>query len=237
MARQGLSVHSANGEAVYKKSSEGGAAECNDALSAFATSCSKVTDGIVGGSLGDLNDVMEYMSDVCNQAALSGWHQSTCFTFSKSITSRLSSDNLKNREKYETGKACGSLWSHFVDEQKSVEEQAIAERKEQEKKDAEVAAEESEKAAAKAEKLKSEEAEAEKEAKAKEEAEAEAGKKRLAEAKAEVAKSMDQEKAKIKAVTTKAEEKMKEATAAEKEAATVEEADRAKAPPAPVKKA
>lgn len=194
---------------------------CQQANRAFSSSCAKITNGIVQGSQGSAKDVEEYMNDICSWVGSSAG-QSNCFMFGKTILGGMTADVFDNRENFplrgrNTGKLCTNLWTTFVDGQEKLHEKEVTEEKAEEKKEAEAAAEEAKKEAAKAEALKKAEAEAEKQRKAKEEAEAKEAEKRLADAKIEVAKSMDQEKAKVKEVESKAEAKMKEAAAVEKD--------------------
>merc|ERR1719221_482833 len=53
--------------------------DCQDAPASFAKSCGVVVGAVVQGSNGDQRVAKEYMSDVCDQSVLTGWHKKHCF--------------------------------------------------------------------------------------------------------------------------------------------------------------
>merc|ERR1711959_206731 len=132
--------------------------DCNQAHSAFLGSCEKVANAIVQGSKGNMNNVGEYLEDVCGQTAwLSTTQQGDCHSFAKAVSSRMSASEMDNlvmfsaNAKYSEGvKSCNAMWESFVKEQNSLREAEIAEQKAEEKREAEEAKRAAAVAAAKA---------------------------------------------------------------------------------------
>merc|ERR1711959_24592 len=121
--------------------------DCNQAHSAFLGSCEKVANAIVQGSKGNMNNVGEYLEDVCGQTAwLSTTQQGDCHSFAKAVSSRMSASEMDNlvmfsaNAKYSEGvKSCNAMWESFGKEQNSLREAEIAEQKAEEKREAEEA--------------------------------------------------------------------------------------------------
>lgn len=106
---------------------------CDDAPTSFAKSCDTVVKAIVQGSGGAKDVTKEYMDDVCNQPAITGWHQAQCHTLSAVVRTQMNADNYQNRNFFATDKVCTSFWSTLLEERKQVmaketEERAAAER-------------------------------------------------------------------------------------------------------------
>lgn len=196
----------------------------------FASSCATVISAVVQGSGGNRNVAKEYMSTVCSQKELQGWHKLRCADLTAAIVDHaMTADNFANRESLKPMKLCSSFWHKFVDEEEKREAAEAKERAEREKKEAEERAVREKKEAEEEEaaKVKAEaEAKVEAERRAKEEArreheekeqkakrEADEAKARAAEAAARLA----QKKAEAEAVQKAAQEKLEEAAKAEKE--------------------
>lgn len=183
--------------------------ECNGAPDSFQKSCSTVVSAVVQASNGDRQVVSEYMSDICGEAELSGWHQERCGELASAVHESMLDDNYENRENFNAGSLCSKFWARFAAEEKTRVDQERAEREAEEKK-----AEEERIAAEK--KAAEEAAEAEKK-RQKEEAEAKA-----VEAKRQAEEAAAQLKAKKEEAERQAEEakkKMEEAKVAAEEAA------------------
>merc|ERR1719310_24055 len=181
---------------------------CADAPSSFGKSCGTVVRAIVQGSGGDRAVAKEYMTDVCSQGIIKGWHQQQCHNLATAVQGSMSADKYSNRANFNTGKLCTSFWSRFLGEEQQRLAQEKAEREAAEKK----AAEEEKAEREAAEKKAAEEAERKKQEEAlreKQEAEAKAAeaKAKAAEAAARVA----QKKAEAEAVAQAAKKKMEEA--------------------------
>jgi hypothetical protein len=209
---------------------------CNEEPVAFSKSCATVVDAVVQGSSGDEKVAKEYMSNVCSQSLIKGWHQQHCVALQAALSAAMTADNYQNRNNFAAGKLCNKFWGQFVEEEKKRFVREEAERKEAEKKAAEEAerkakeeAERQKKAKEEAEKKAKEEAEKAK--KAKEEAEkkaaAEAARKKIEEAqrlKAEAqaratkaAEALAKKKAEAEEMAKQAQKKMEEAAEAERE--------------------
>lgn len=154
---------------------------CADAPTSFAKSCDTVVKAIVQGSGGAKDVTKEYMDDVCNQPAITGWHQAQCHTLSMAVRTQMNADNYENRNFFATDKVCTSFWSTLLEERKQQMAKETEERAAAEKKASEEAAEEEKASKEKVEK-RVEQEQAEKAASQEKEAEAKA-----AEAKAEAA--------------------------------------------------
>lgn len=115
---------------------------CEQSEQSFSKSCVQVVNGIVQGSAGDRERTAEYMSDVCGQNALSGWHQATCLSLRKVLGEKMTQSAFDNRESLKTAKICEVAWSALVKEQKEEVVKELAWRKEQEKKEQEEEAKE-----------------------------------------------------------------------------------------------
>jgi len=85
-------------------------AGCKDAPDAFHKSCAKVVGSIIAASSGHVDVAKDYMGTVCANSP-HGWHEATCKTIGSAVTAQMSN-------KHRGEKACGTLWSHFVDEEK-----------------------------------------------------------------------------------------------------------------------
>jgi hypothetical protein len=199
-----------------------GIVDCQDAPNSFEKSCGTVVSAIVQGSDGDKNVAKEYMSDVCSQASVTGWHKKHCLSLAQAVSTLMSADSYSNRNGFDSMKVCTGFWADFVqEEQKRLEEERL-EREAAEKK----AAEEDKLTKEAAEKRAQEEA-AEQARKAAEEAKAEEARKeveRVAQQKAEAeAKAKDaadrlaQKKAEAEAMAKAAQQKIDEAKQAEME--------------------
>lgn len=183
--------------------------ECGSAPSAFSKSCSTVVSAVVQASSGDRASVKEYMTTVCGEKELSGWHQERCTELASAVTDTMLDDNYENRENFNSNGLCTNFWSKFVVEEKARVDKERAEREAAEKKAAEEAAEAAKKAA--------EEAAEEQKKKEKEEAEQKAAEaKRQAE---EAAAELAAKKAEAERQAEEAKHKMLEAQAAAEEAA------------------
>lgn len=199
-----------------------GIVHCQDAPNSFGKSCGTVVSAIVQGSDGDRNVAKEYMSDVCSQASVTGWHKQHCLSLAQAVSTLMSADSYSNRNGFDSTKVCTGFWADFVqEEQKRLEEERL-EREAAEKK----AAEEEKIAKEAAEKRAQEEA-AEQVRKAAEEAKAEEARKEVervaqqkaeAEAKAkEAGDRLAQKKAEAEAMAKAAQQKIDEAKQAEME--------------------
>jgi len=196
----------------------------------FGKSCATVVSAVVQGSGGDRNVAKEYMSNVCDQKALAGWHKLRCTDLSTAIVDHaMSADSYANRQSLNSDKLCSNFWGKFVDAERKREAQEAIEKAARDKKaaeDAAIAKKKAEEEAAAA-KVKAEaEAKAAAEKKAKEEAakvqkdkeekakhEAEEAKARAADA----AKKLAEKKAEAEKVAEQAKQKLAEAAEAEKE--------------------
>jgi len=181
---------------------------CDEASKAFHNSCSKVVRAVMLGSQGDSAKVSEYMTTVCSQKTISGWHRSVCGFVGQSMVAKMSANAADNRENHvaKADATCDGLWVRFVEEQT---EQVAIEAQAKAKAEAEA------------------KAKAEKEAKEKAEKEAKEKAEKEAKAKAEEAIKLEKE-AKAKAEKAKAEAEAKEKARFEKEATAEEviEADK-----------
>lgn len=209
--------------AQCNSTSEGGAiVDCQDAPKSFGKSCGIVVGAVVQGSNGDKKVAAEYMTNVCGQSAIQGWHQQQCKALALAINGAMTADTYQNRYNLNSMKLCSSFWSRFLKAEEARLAEEAAAREAAEKK----AAEEEEAARKEAEKKAAEEAER----KAKEEAarvKAEAERKQIeeaarakaeAEAKAkEAAERLAQKKAEAAAVAEAAQKKLAEAAEAERE--------------------
>jgi hypothetical protein len=198
-----------------------GIVNCQDAPNSFGKSCGTVVGAIVQGSDGDRNVAKEYMSDVCGQASVTGWHKQHCLSLAQAVGNLMSADTYSNRNSFDSMKVCTGFWAEFVkEEQKRLEEERL-EREAAEKKAAE-----EEKLAKEAAEKKAQEEAAEQARKAAEEAKAEEARKEIeranqqkaeAEAKAkEAADRLAQKKAEAEAMAKAAQQKSDEAKEAEK---------------------
>jgi len=199
----------------------------------FAKSCATVVSAVIQGSGGDRNVAKEYMTNVCSQKVLEGWHKLRCSALATAITEHaMKADAYANRQMLDPKKVCSGYWGIFVEaeKQREAEEAKLrAEqdkiRAEQEKKAAEEAAEAKKKAdaeaKAEAERRAKEEAERqEKEKKEKAKRDAEEAHERAEEAKkraAEAAERLAEKKAEAEKVAEEAKKKLEEAAKAEKE--------------------
>jgi hypothetical protein len=203
-----------------------GNTDCKGAPGAFGKSCATVVAAVVQGSGGDRVVAREYMTNVCGQNALSGWHKQRCSDLADAIIQHgMTADNYANRESLDAGKLCNGFWSKFVEAERKREAEEAAERAEREKKEAEEAAEAKAKAEADAK------AEAERRAKEEEqrqeEEKQEASKKEAVEAKvraaeakakaAEAAAKLAEKRAEAEKVQKAAQQKLEEAQQAEAE--------------------
>lgn len=185
------------------------ATDCNGAPSSFQKSCSTVVSAVVQASSGDRQVVSEYMSDICGEAELSGWHQERCGELASAVHESMLDDNYENRENFNAGSLCAKFWSRFAAEEKTRVDQERAERAAEEKKaeDERVAAE----------KKAAEEAAEEEKKREKDEAEAKAAEaKRQAE---EAAAALKAKKEEAEKQAEEAKKKMEEAKLAAEEAA------------------
>jgi len=212
--------------AECNSTSEGSSAlvDCSDAPKSFAKSCSTVVKAVVSGSSGDKNVVQEYMTDVCGQSQMQGWHQTYCKSLATALDGTMSADTYENRNDFNAQKLCTGFWSQFLKDEtarlaeekiqrEAAEKKAAEEAAEREKKAKEEAEAEAKKQAEEAEKKAQQEAEEEK----KRELEEAAKQKAEAEARAaEAAEKLKHKKAEAEAVAKAAEEKRKEADEAEK---------------------
>jgi hypothetical protein len=123
--------------------------DCSDAPASFSKSCSIVVGAVVQGSNGDKHVAKEYMTDVCSQTAIKGWHQDKCNSLATAISGAMSADTYQNRYGFNSNKLCTSFWSTFLKEEQQDIAKEKAEREASEKKAAE-----EEKAAQEAEKKK-----------------------------------------------------------------------------------
>merc|ERR1719482_1503093 len=153
--------------------------DCGSAPESFARSCSTVVSAVVQGSGGDREVAREYMSNVCGQKKLEGWHKLRCNDLAAAIVDKaMSADNYANRENLKPAKLCTGFWTKFVVEEQKREAEEAKAKAEREKKEAALRALAEKKAAeerAAREKKEAEEAAAAKK-KAEEEAKAEAKK-------------------------------------------------------------
>jgi len=196
----------------------------------FGKSCATVVSAVVQGSGGDRKVAKEYMSNVCEQKSLAGWHKLRCTDLASAIVDHaMSADSYSNRQSLNSDKLCSNFWGKFVDAERKREAQEAFEKAFRDKEDAEVAAIAKKKADvdAAAAKVKAEaEAKAAAEKKAKEDAEKaqkdkeEKAKHEAEEAKArseEAAKKLAEKRAEAEKVAKQAQEKLAEAAEAEKE--------------------
>merc|ERR1719326_1507594 len=103
-------------------------------MGSFAKSCGKIAHTIVQAQSGRVSDVNKYMNDVCSRADMS--RRSACVQFGTMITKKMSFNDAYNREHFDGGKACGSLWSHFIEEVKRTEAAAAKGKQSKEQKQA-----------------------------------------------------------------------------------------------------
>jgi len=194
---------------------------CEEAPRAFHKSCGTVVRAVMMGSQGDSIKVKEYMTSVCSQKTISGWHQGVCGFLGQSMVAKMSANSADNRENHaaKADATCNGLWLRFVEEQSAkvaVEVQAKAKADEAAKaqmaEDAKLAQiKHAADMEAKAEKEAMQKEEAKAEAKAKAEADMEAKAKAKAEAEANakteawdygMAKAKDAKTASTKSVAT-----------------------------------
>jgi len=92
---------------------------CEEAPRAFHKSCSTVVRAVMMGSQGDSIKVSEYMTSVCSQKTISGWHQSVCGFLGQSMVAKMSANPADNRENHvaKADATCNGLWLRFVQEQ------------------------------------------------------------------------------------------------------------------------
>jgi hypothetical protein len=181
-------------------------ADCMNVPKEFEKSCNTVVQGMLDGSSGDVDNMREYLADVCGQHVLDAWHKETCLSFTEAVTTAMTQDSYDNREGKHVAESCYDYWSKFLAaEEKRVEIEAKA-KAEQEKAEAEAKAKADAEAKAKADAEAKAKAEADRkvkaEADAKAKAQAEAKAKADAEAKAEAeagAKAKAEADAKAKA--------------------------------------
>jgi len=126
---------------------------CQDAPSSFAKSCNTVVSAIVQGSGGDKNVAKEYMSDVCSQHAITGWHQTECHAIALSVRNAMGADKYENRVGFNSAKLCTGVWARFLTGAKERTAKETAEREVAEKKLADEAEVAEKEAAEKAKKL------------------------------------------------------------------------------------
>lgn len=200
---------------------------CADAPSSFGKSCSTVVSAIVQGSGGDKDVAKEYMSDVCSQSSMSGWHQSQCHSLALAVRGSMSADTYSNRMGFDSSKLCTSFWSSLLGSEKQRILKEKAEREASEKKAAEEAAEEE----------KQDEEQRKKEAEQKKLQEAQHAKEEAQAKAAEAAARLAQKKAEAEATQEAAKQKMEEAKKAEEEQARAKQAAAAKAKAAETKAA
>jgi len=202
--------------------------DCAASPSAFGKSCAVVVGAVVQGSSGDKSVAQNYMSDVCSQSILKGWHQQHCLGFKAALNMALTADSYSNRESFTSSNMCKKFFSEFVEEEKKRFVKEEAERMAAERKAAEEAAKKAKEAAEKAAKDKEEAAKVAKIAK--EEADKqiaeEAARKKIEEAKrvkeeaqvkaAESAEKLAKKKVEAAEFAVKAQQKMEEAAEAER---------------------
>jgi len=200
---------------------------CKDAQGSFSNSCGTITNAMVQGSGGDKDVMHEYMSDVCRQRAMSGWHQQQCNSVAMLIGQTLSVDKYENRMNFHSAKVCDKLWSQLLQERVQEVAKETAEKEAAENKAAADDAED-EKARMEAQKKEEDRKKTEEVQHEKEEASAKA-----AEAKAKAAEAAAQaaeKKAEAENVAAAAQQKQKEVVAAEqkqKEVAAAEQMQKA----------
>lgn len=181
-----------------------GALSCNDAPESFAQSCHTVVNAIVAGSSGDRREVQEYMSDVCAEKVLTGWHKDCCASLQQTISAAMSADEYENRVLLDFKKLCTGFWGDFQQKErvrKEAEAAALEERQKREAAEAEAARKKAAEEAALQAKKEKEEAlkRAQEEAKKGAEKAAEEAKKAAEEAAKEVAKKKAEAEAAVKA--------------------------------------
>jgi len=203
--------------------------ECQDMPSEFSKSCAVVVGAVVQGSSGDKRVASEYMSNICGQSLMDGWHQQHCLGLKVALDAAMTADSYQNRNAFTAKKLCSNFWSEFVQEEQKRFIKEEAERKEAEKKAAEEAEKRQKEAAEKAKKAKEEEERLQKQAKELEEkkAAAEAARKKIEDAKrmkeeaqakaAKAAEALAKKRAEAEEMAKKAQQKMEEAAAAERE--------------------
>lgn len=120
-------------------------------------SCAVVVGAVVQGSNGDARVAKEYMSNICSQSLIKGWHQQHCVALKVALDSAMTADNYENRNTFTAGKLCNKFWAQFVEEEKkrfvteeaereAAEKEAIQKAKEEAVKKAKEAAEKEQKA-------------------------------------------------------------------------------------------
>lgn len=211
-------------ECELSEDKEGVIRDCDDTPSDFSKSCSTVVSAVVQGSSGNLATMREYMGNVCNQAIMTGWHQTSCVAIANTIGSKMSASRYDNRVNFQTSAVCDDFWSSFLAEQKTLHQKELVAIKEREKKDLEVAAKEAKKAEQRSARAQKDLEEAEHGDNAKEEAELAAERKMVASranrTTAAVDKNFEAKEAEVKAVEDAAEKKIEEATKLEEEPLT-----------------
>eukprot|EP00928_Gymnodinium_smaydae_P019433 TRINITY_DN17451_c0_g4_i1.p1 TRINITY_DN17451_c0_g4~~TRINITY_DN17451_c0_g4_i1.p1 ORF type:complete len:271 (+),score=59.74 TRINITY_DN17451_c0_g4_i1:60-872(+) len=97
--------------------SQGGeiSSTCRRAHTAFQKSCSVVANAVVQASGGDRATAKEYMSDVCSQEQLQGWHRDQCWNFSSTLVNSMSEVNVDNRESLAVPAICSKFFTIVSD--------------------------------------------------------------------------------------------------------------------------
>jgi len=203
---------------------EGVIRDCDDTPSDFTKSCSTVVSSVVQGSSGNVAVMQEYMTKVCNQDIMTGWHQTSCVALADSIGSKMSANQYDNRARFQTSAVCDDFWSNFLSEQKTLRASELADLKEEAKKSIEVAAEEARKAEQRSAKAQKDLEEAEHGDNAKEEADLDAERKLVASRASRTTGTVDRglraKEAEVDAVEELAKKKIEEATRLEEEPLT-----------------
>lgn len=185
------------------------AQQCDQPVGTFQKECSTVVHAILHASDGDRHRVQEYMSVVCSESSLQGWHQQRCSDLADTVRGAMKFDKADNREYVSPALICTSYWSRFtVEEAKRVAQEKV-EREAQEKHAAEARLEAEKKAAEEAANLQKRKEKEEQERKAAEE------KHRAEEAAAKLAAEKEQ----AEKQAAEAKQKMQEAQAVAEEAA------------------
>jgi len=107
---------------------DGSTIDCTDGFKMFAKSCENLAMAIVEGSSGDRSVVAEYMSDVCGEEILQGWHRDRCQSLATAMTSAMSIDAASNRNHFESQSVCTPLWTQLLADSKAQAEQERAAR-------------------------------------------------------------------------------------------------------------
>jgi len=187
---------------------------CADAPTSFGKSCNTVVNAIIQGSGGDKDTAKEYMTDVCSQKSISGWHQAQCHSLAVAVRTSMSADSYSNRMAFDSAKLCTGFWSGFLDGEKQRMAKEEVERVAAEKKAADEAAEQ-EKQLEESKKKEAEHKKVEEANRVKEEAAAKAE---------EAAAKLAQKQAEAEASQQAAKQKKEEAGLAEGEASKAKEA-------------